>query len=207
MGISGLYSIKPRFVRSLAGLESHLVRRDVSADSLSYGAVALSVGGGAAIVAGHFIHPYLWFLVPVFLVFRLALNALDGSIARRTGTARPFGKVVNELCDRVSDAALLVPFLAIAPAGLVVAALVAVSLTSLSGLLGEVVGPERLSEGPMGKADRCAVVAVASVAAGLTGAVVPLIGALVLIALGALITVGVRLRSLHVLAQEADDVR
>jgi phosphatidylglycerophosphate synthase len=39
---------------------------------------------------------------------RLAANALDGLVARRTGLARPWGEVYNECCDRISDTLIFV---------------------------------------------------------------------------------------------------
>lgn len=39
---------------------------------------------------------------------RLALNALDGLVARDLGPARPWGEVLNEVSDRLADLALFV---------------------------------------------------------------------------------------------------
>ena len=205
--MSGLYSIKPWFVRSLSGIENGLVTNQVRADSLSYGAVAVSALAGGFIAAGHFVHPWFWLLVAPLCVVRLALNALDGAVARRSGTARPFGKVVNEVSDRVSDVLLLAPLVVFVPPQLVMAAVVTVSLVSLCGSLGEVVGTVRLTQGPMGKADRCAVLSVAGVVAALTATGAAFAVALSVILLGGLATIVSRLRSLHRAAEEASHVR
>lgn len=205
--MSGLYSIKPWFVRSLSGIEDRLVSHRVPADALSYAAVAVSALAGGCILAGHLVHPWFWLLSAPLCVVRLALNALDGSVARRSGTARPFGKVLNELSDRVSDVLLLAPLVVFLPPHVVLAAVVTVSLVSLCGSLGEVVGSERLTEGPMGKADRCAVLSVAGIVAGLTGARGAFAVGLGVILVGGLVTLVWRLRSLNAIAEEAGHVR
>lgn len=206
--MSGLYSIKPWFVRGLGGFEDRLVARGVSADALSYAAVIVSLVAGCTVIAGYRVHPWLWFLVAPLAVARLALNALDGAVARRTRTARPFGKVINEICDRVSDVCFVAPLVVFLSPVLVVAALVVISIVSLCGSLGEVVGGSRLTSGPMGKADRVAVVGVAAAGAGLTGAAVPVFSsALLIITAGGLATIAVRLRALRALAEETAHVR
>lgn len=207
MGMSGLYSIKPWFVRSLSGIEDGLVSRRVRADALSYAAVAVSALAGACIVAGHLVHPWFWLLLGPLCFVRLGLNALDGSVARRSGMDRPFGKVVNEVTDRVSDVLLLAPLVAFMSPLLVLSALGVVSLVSLAGSLGEVVGTVRLTQGPMGKADRCAVLSLAGVVAGLTGVRVAFAVALAAILVGGVVTVISRLRSLHAVAEETAHVR
>jgi len=206
--MSGLYAIKPRFVRSLGGIEDRLVRRGVSADRLSYTAVAVSVLAGVALGAGYTVHHRWWLAVGPLVLLRLALNALDGSVARRTGTARPFGKVVNEISDRLSDTFLIAPLVLFIPPLLVVVVLITTFITSACGALGNVVGTGRLTKGPMGKADRCLVLSIAAVIAGLTGvAVAPFFLALVLVAIGGAITILGRLRALRDLAEEAAHVR
>lgn len=205
--MSGLYSIKPWFVRSLSGIEHRLVAHGIRADVLSYAAVAFSAVAGGALVAGHALDPAFWLLVVPLSIIRLALNALDGAVARRVGTARPFGKVINEVTDRVSDALLFIPLAAFVSPWLVLGAVLVASLVSLCGCLGEVVGRVRLTQGPMGKADRCAVLAVGATVAGLTESRAGFVVALGVIVAGGVLTLVARLRSLHVIAEGADHVR
>lgn len=194
----GLYAVKPWFVRSLQPLEDLLVRRGVTPDALTVAAVVVSILGGALLaVGGAAQEPLLWLLVPPLGIVRLVLNALDGSLARRTGRDRPFGEVLNELGDRVSDAALIVPFIVVVPPVLVVCALVVTGLVSTLGLCGRLSG-ERLGSGPMGKADRVAVVSLAASLAGVTASETPLQVAAVVILAGGLVTVPIRTRRLHV---------
>lgn len=203
--MSGLYAIKPWFVRSLGGIEERLVARGVSADALSLAAVLISIFAAGALVAGSLVHRWWWFGVAPLAFVRLALNALDGSVARRTGTARPFGKVLNEISDRSSDILLIAPLALFVPPAFVISALVVTSLTSTCGLLGEVVGGDRLTQGPMGKADRCAVLAVASLVAAATNVGESAFAvALALMIMAGLITI---IRRLQRLAEAGRDVR
>jgi len=64
----------------------------------------LSVCGGAWISAG-----LMLLVLPPVLLLRMALNALDGMLARRTGSESLLGKWLNELGDVISDAALYLP--------------------------------------------------------------------------------------------------
>jgi CDP-diacylglycerol---glycerol-3-phosphate 3-phosphatidyltransferase len=86
----------------------------------------------------------------------MALNAIDGMMAREFGQKSRLGMYLNELTDAVSDAALILPFALMAafPAwGVVLFALIAV-LTEYAGALGVMAGGERRYDGPFGKSDR-----------------------------------------------------
>jgi len=45
----------------------------------------------------------------------MALNAIDGMLAREFGQKSRLGACLNELCDVVSDATLYLPFAFVAP--------------------------------------------------------------------------------------------
>lgn len=159
--MTGIYQIKPAFQRSLRGVEDWLVARRVHPDTLTYLALALSaLGGGCLYVAPD--HPWLLLLVPVVAVVRTALNALDGLVAKRTGLARPWGEVLNEFCDRLADVALVGGAALAAPAEHLLGALavVAMLLSSYLAILAKAAGGRRQYAGPMGKADRMALLAV-----------------------------------------------
>src|SRR5205823_6487632 len=94
---AGLYAIKPRLQQVLDGPAELLVRRGIHPDVVTYSGVACGVLGGTALLAGA-----LW-LVPLLALARLTFNALDGMVAVRSGLARPWGKVLNEFCDRLAD--------------------------------------------------------------------------------------------------------
>ena len=196
--MSGLYAIKPWFVSRLRRVEDIFVARGVSPDRISLAAVVASVLCGLALALGGALgEPRLWLLVPPLALARLALNALDGSVARRLENGSPFGEVVNEMGDRAADAAMLASLGFVVTPALALGALSAALCASAAGLLGSATGGDRLSGGPMGKADRVAVIVCASVVAGATGTPTAFVVALWVVAVGSLITAFLRVSSLR----------
>ncbi len=51
------------------------------------------------------VYPHLLFLVPIFIFFRIVMNALDGLLARKQNTASAAGEIMNELLDIGGDTA------------------------------------------------------------------------------------------------------
>src|SRR6266566_1431628 len=153
----GLYEIKPAFQNRLAGLADFLTARGVHPDVLTFAGLGCAVAGGAVLGAGMALHQPAWlWCVPLLVFARLAFNALDGMVAVRAGVARPWGKVLNEFCDRLADLAFLAPLLLVIGQNtlLVVAALCVMLLVSYLGVLAEAAGAARQYGGVMGKADR-----------------------------------------------------
>ncbi|MEX2556908.1 MAG: hypothetical protein WEB06_14935 [Actinomycetota bacterium] len=138
-----LYDIKPWFLRRLRRFEDALVARRVSPDTLTFAAVGVSVAAGGFIAAGGLLdRPLLWLMVAPLVLVRLALNALDGSVARRTRSARPFGAALNEIGDRMSDAATVGATAFVAKPALALGALASCYLASSTGVLSmALIGP------------------------------------------------------------------
>jgi CDP-diacylglycerol--glycerol-3-phosphate 3-phosphatidyltransferase len=150
-----IYQIKPRFQALLRPLVRGLAAGGVTANQVTLGAAVLSVAAGV-ILAVRAPQPVVWLLLPVVLFVRMALNAIDGMLAREHGQKSPLGAFLNELCDVISDAALYLPFAlvpGIEPIVVVVAVLLA-ALSEMSGVVAIQVGAERRYDGPMGKSDR-----------------------------------------------------
>ena len=112
--------------------------------------------------------PRLWLLLPVWMFLRMALNAIDGMLAREHNLQTPLGGLLNELTDPLADAALILPFAlldgvwAMAIIGVVVLA----QATELVGVVAIEIGASRRYDGPMGKSDRAAVFGVAALLVG-----------------------------------------
>ena len=194
----GLYGLKPWFVTRLSRAEDALVKRKVNPDALTYAAVASSCGAAGAIAAGAVLGvPLLWLLVAPFGLARLALNALDGSVARRTGRTSPFGAALNEVCDRLSDVVMIVATVTVAPIGLTLSAAVLTLLAAVAGMSGVAAGGGRSYAGPMGKADRVAVLATGAVIAALTASSMAYTVALGVISAGCVVTFFVRLKEVR----------
>jgi CDP-diacylglycerol--glycerol-3-phosphate 3-phosphatidyltransferase len=190
----GLYAAKPAFRRRLAAAADWLAARGVHPDAVTAGGVAAAFGGALALAASG-TDARLALLVPAAAGARITLNALDGMVAERRGLARPWGKVLNELADRVADLALLGALVLVpgASAGLVAAAVVAALLSSHVGVLAEAAGGRRLYGGPMGKADRMLWLALAAAATAVTGDHAPLRVLPVVLLVGGLATLATRL--------------
>jgi CDP-diacylglycerol--glycerol-3-phosphate 3-phosphatidyltransferase len=89
----------------------------------------------------------------------MALNAIDGMLAREFGQISTLGAYLNELSDLLSDAALYLPFAFLPEAGsaLTVLVIFLANVSEMAGVLGAVTGQRRRNDGPMGKSDRALV--------------------------------------------------
>ena len=163
-----LYALKPRFVAGLDGVASAVARRYVPADAVTIAAIPVIVAVGSVLVAGQS-YRWLWLAVPPLCLVWMGLNAIDGSLARRTGTASDRGAVLNELVDRFGDVVVLGAGFLLVPTWVAAAALIAVSAAEIVALIGWAVHGERRLVGPMGKPDRALVIAVGAVAAAIVG--------------------------------------
>lgn len=165
-----IYQLKPAFQAVLRPCVRLLAKAGVTANTVTVTAAVLSVAVGACIAAwGDHRWPLL--LLPAFLLLRMALNAIDGMLAREHGMRSRLGAILNELGDVVSDAALYLPLALVAvfdPKLLVVIVVLAV-ISEMTGVLGVAVGAQRRYDGPMGKSDRAAVFAVLGLWLGLGG--------------------------------------
>jgi CDP-diacylglycerol--glycerol-3-phosphate 3-phosphatidyltransferase len=153
--MASIYSLKPAFQGLLRPITRTLAGAGVTANQVTFAAMAVSVGVGA-LIARFPAEPWPLLLLGPWLFVRMALNAIDGMLAREHGQKSPLGGILNELGDVVADAALYLPF-ALVPgfnAALVVAAVVLAVLTEMAGVVCAVVGASRRYDGPFGKSDR-----------------------------------------------------
>jgi CDP-diacylglycerol--glycerol-3-phosphate 3-phosphatidyltransferase len=139
----------------LRPLADALVRAGLKANDVTLGALLLSAAQGGWIALDPTSRwPLLMF--PLTLFLRMAMNAIDGLMAKEHGQATPSGAILNEVSDVAADAALYLPFAFIAGvnAPLVVLAVVAGIVAEMTGALGPMVGAKRNYAGPLGKTDR-----------------------------------------------------
>ena len=99
---------------------------------------------------------WLFILIPIWLFVRMALNAIDGMLAREFNQKSRLGGYLNEITDVVSDAALYLPFAFISPFDALQIGLIIwlSALTEFCGVLGQAQGKTRRYDGPLGKSDR-----------------------------------------------------
>lgn len=157
-----IYLLKPRFQALLRPLVRRLHAAGVTANQVTVAACAVSVALGLwltwTLAAGQSAGAAL-LLVPLWMFLRMALNAVDGMLAREFGQQSKLGAYLNELTDVIADAALFLPFAWIAPfdpawVGVVI---FLAALTEFAGVLGLMVGAKRRYDGPLGKSDRAFV--------------------------------------------------
>lgn len=155
-----VYQLKSRFQNLLRPLVVRLAAGGVTANQVTVAAALVSIILGAFLAwSGN----AAWFaLVPVWLFLRMALNAVDGMLAREHGQKSTLGAYLNEIGDVVSDAALYAPFALVAPftGPWIFAVIFLATLTEFAGLAGPSVGASRRYDGPMGKSDRAVVFGV-----------------------------------------------
>jgi hypothetical protein len=103
-----IYDLKPRFQALLRPACAWLVGAGATANVVTIAALLLSLAQGSCIaLAPQSRWPLL--VLPVTLILRMALNALDGMMAREHGQASPAGAVLNELSDVIATPRFICP--------------------------------------------------------------------------------------------------
>jgi CDP-diacylglycerol--glycerol-3-phosphate 3-phosphatidyltransferase len=171
--MASIYDLKPTFQTRLRPLVAVLARAGATPNAVTVVALAMSVAAGVAI-ATHPSSRWPLAILPAILFVRMALNALDGMMARELGLSSTLGAVLNEAGDVISDAAVYAPFARIAPLS-PTAVSVAVMLTVLTEVVGMAPVPvagTRRYDGPMGKSDRAVAFSLITIAIAAGGRVV-----------------------------------
>lgn len=155
MKITTIYDLKPAFQQLLRPLMVWLANAGITPNQITWAALLLSVATGAAVV---WTGGASWLLIsiPLVLLVRMALNALDGMLAKEYQQQSRAGAMLNEMGDVVADAALYLPLgLLAGVSGVMVTLFVIVGIfAEMAGVLGAAIGGTRRYDGPMGKSDR-----------------------------------------------------
>jgi CDP-diacylglycerol--glycerol-3-phosphate 3-phosphatidyltransferase len=150
-----IYQLKPAFQNQLRPWVNQLASQGVTANQITLTAFILSIVTGIALAVCPSWRGVFW-LLPAVLLLRMALNAIDGMLAREHGMKTPLGAILNELGDVLSDAALYLPFgLMAGVSSPLVSLVVSLSIISeMAGVLSVTIGGQRRYDGPLGKSDR-----------------------------------------------------
>lgn len=153
-----IYDLKPAFQNLLRPVCKVLAKAGVTANQVTVAAVLLSVLVGLLLT----LFPtsrWALLMLPVWLFLRMALNAIDGMLAREYGMKSDLGSILNELGDVVSDTALYLPFVMVPNISpyLVVFVVILAIFTEMAGVVAVQIGASRRYDGPMGKSDRAFV--------------------------------------------------
>jgi CDP-diacylglycerol--glycerol-3-phosphate 3-phosphatidyltransferase len=163
-----IYDLKPTFQNLLRPVCKALATVGITANQVTVAAFIVSIVVGT-IFALNPTARWAALLIPIWLFLRMALNAIDGMLAREHGMQSALGGILNELTDVLADAALYLPFAfvpGISPL-LVVAVVVLSILTEMAGVVAVQIGASRRYDGPMGKSDRAFVFGLLALLLGL----------------------------------------
>ena len=156
--MTSVYELKPHFQNLLRPLCRTLANRGIRPNQVTWAALVLSAGTGMGLALWpECRRVLLW--VPAALFLRMALNAIDGMLAREHDMRSRAGALLNEVGDVVADAFLFLPFALVrgVPAPTVVLVVVLAGITEVTGLAAAGIGAPRGYQGPMGKSDRAVV--------------------------------------------------
>ncbi len=153
-----IYDLKPKFQALLRPIVQGFAHKGYTPNQITWLALMLSLvaGGFIALTSGA---TWTLLLIPFILFIRMALNAIDGMLAKEHDMKSDGGAMLNEMSDVVSDVALYLPFGLIigVDATWVVLFVITAIFTEMAGVLGWAIKDDRRYDGPMGKSDRAFV--------------------------------------------------
>ncbi len=163
-----IYDLKPKFQALLRPIVTTLHAKGITPNQVTWTALILSIITGVLVAATKGA-TWTLLLVPFVMFIRMALNAIDGILAKEHDMTSDAGAMLNELGDVISDAALYLPlaFTAGLSPVLVVLFVIVGLFTEVAGILGAVIGGTRRYDGPMGKSDRAFVVGLLALLIGI----------------------------------------
>ena len=163
-----IYDLKPKFQALLRPIVQTLANRGITPNQVTMFAMLLSLLVGLLIAVTQGARWILLF-VPLFMFLRMALNAIDGLLAKEHNMKTKRGAMFNEMSDVIADVALFLPFALIAgvnPIFVVLFTVVGV-FNEMAGVVAQTLNDERRYDGPMGKSDRVFVVGFIALLLGL----------------------------------------
>ena len=163
-----IYDLKPKFQALLRPIVQKLAKRGVTPNQVTMFAMLLSILVGVIIALTHG-ERWILFFVPFFMFLRMALNAIDGLLAKEHNMKTKRGAMFNEMSDVIADVALFLPFaliVGVSPIFVVLFAVVGI-FNEMAGVVAQTLNGERRYDGPMGKSDRVFVVGFIALLLGL----------------------------------------
>lgn len=152
-----VYNLKKNFQNILRPISDALYKCGVTANMVTISALVLSLATGLVIYFTK--SPIALAMLPLVLFVRMALNAIDGMLAREHNQKSIVGIYLNEMGDVLSDVFIYVPVLWYCGIceHLTLLFTILMIISELVGIMGVQAGADRRYEGPMGKSDRAFV--------------------------------------------------
>jgi CDP-diacylglycerol--glycerol-3-phosphate 3-phosphatidyltransferase len=150
-----VYQIKPAFQKLLQPLLNFLFKIGITANQITAFSILFSAGLGFMFLQ-HKTFNVILLLLPLGLLIRMALNALDGMMAKQFNMQSKLGEVLNEMGDITSDLFIILPFIILPQINewIIILFAILTILNEFSGILAKSISGERRYDGPMGKSDR-----------------------------------------------------
>lgn len=154
-----IYEIKPKFQQLLMPIVDWMRKIGMTPNQVTILALLLSIVTGVILSIFHE-NKWIYILMPIVMFVRMALNAIDGVMAKKYQMKSHLGLLLNELGDVISDLFLFIPFVFIAEDyGIGIMLFISLSIISeMAGVTVQVIGSSRRYDGPMGKSDRAFII-------------------------------------------------
>jgi CDP-diacylglycerol--glycerol-3-phosphate 3-phosphatidyltransferase len=112
------------------------------------GLISVAVG---VLVAAFAFHPWVFVLVPIWMIFRMLFNAVVAVLISEFGQHSRLGTCAHELSRVVAETALFLPFAVIPKVSMLLVLTVALLaiFSEFAGLLGPLIKASRRRDGPM----------------------------------------------------------
>jgi CDP-diacylglycerol--glycerol-3-phosphate 3-phosphatidyltransferase len=150
-----IYDLKPAFQNLLRPIVKALYLAKVTPNIVTLFTFFLSI---AVAFILYFNSQQKWalLLLPIFLFVRMALNAIDGMLAKEHNMRTSLGAILNEGTDVLADGLIYLAFISHPLINLQLVILITwlAAVTEVVGLSALLIGNERRFDGPMGKSDR-----------------------------------------------------
>lgn len=163
-----IYRLKTAFQNRLRPISNTLVKQGFTANRVTISAVILSLVIAHLIAQRAHHHRTYWHLLPTGLFVRMAMNAIDGMMAREHGQASTLGAWLNETGDMLSDTVLFISLLGhTTHRGHLISATALSLVTELTAVMATLQTGARANHGPLGKSDRALALGILGVMMGL----------------------------------------
>lgn len=157
-----IYDLKPAFQNLLRPLVRKIHAMGLTPNQITLFTCFLSVSFGILLYTGS---AKLFAFLPVFFFFRMALNAVDGMLAKEHNMKTAAGAIYNEVTDVVSDGFLYFAFskFTFIKMELLFFIIFFSAVTEITGLAVLLNERPRQYAGPMGKSDRAFVFSILAI--------------------------------------------